>query len=35
MPVDPTDFIRGARNAFLLGLLGWAAIGGAIYKLVG
>jgi hypothetical protein len=35
MPIETIDFFRGAFYALALGLLGWAAVGEAIYGLIG
>ena len=35
MPIETTDFISGALNAVMLGLLAWAAFGEAVYRLTG
>ena len=34
MSSESADFVEGASYAFPLGLLGWAAIGAAVYGLI-
>jgi hypothetical protein len=34
MSSETTDFVEGASYALILGLLGWAAIGAAVYSLL-
>jgi len=35
MPIETTNFISGAFNAVMLGLLTWAVLGEAAYGLLG